>query len=308
MLLLAALRVGGEPSAGPESVPSRFAAETLLTAVARAGERLVAVGAWGHVVLSDDGGRSWRQAASVPTRRTLTSVHFANAREGWVVGHDALVLHSADGGETWEVQHRNPEADAPLLSVWFEDAQHGIAVGGFGLLLETRDGGRSWQERRVGAEGEEPHLNHLFAAPDGTLLIAAEFGAAFRSRDRGASWQALRLPYEGSLWWGLALDEPPALLMFGMRGHVFRSEDMGDTWEPVETDTDRSLQGAAHFSDGRVVAVGHGGVVLTSADGGHSFRSSVQPDRSGLAAVAEGAGGAVLLFGEKGVASPVDRG
>ena len=122
----------------------------------------------------------------------------------------------------------------------------------------------------------------------------------FRSRDVGATWEPLRLPYEGSLWFGLGLEPLGRVLMFGMRGHVFRSDDLGDSWHPVETGSDQSLQGAVQLRDGRVVAVGLGGSVLTSRDGGLRFEPGPQRDRTGLASVAEAASGKLLLFGESG--------
>jgi photosystem II stability/assembly factor-like uncharacterized protein len=296
-----AARPSAEERLEPQAaVPSALAAHSLLLAVAQAGECFVAVGEWGHVVRSCDGGRSWRQASHVPVRQTLTAVAFVDAHQGWAVGHDALVLHTTDGGERWEIQHRAPEEEVPLLSVWFEDERHGIAVGGFGLLVETRDGGRSWERRRLGPVDEEPHLNCVFATPDGTLFIAAETGLAFRSRDGGSTWQRLELPYPGSLWHGLATDGAGTLLVLGMRGHAFRSSDAGESWQAVETHTDQSLQSAVRLRDGRIVAVGHGGVVLTSRDGGRSFSVETRPDRRGLAAVAEAPDGSWLLFGETG--------
>ena len=110
-----ALGSAAAESAPPEpAVASERAARSLLLGVAEAGPRLVAVGHRGHVVLSDDGGESWRQARSVPTRASLTAVRFVDAREGWAVGHDAIILHSSDGGETWELQQFAPELEAPL--------------------------------------------------------------------------------------------------------------------------------------------------------------------------------------------------
>jgi len=282
------------------AIASRLATQTLLLDVARAGERLVAVGEWGHVVLSDDGGSTWRQAQSVPTRMTLTELTFVDARQGWAVGHDAVVLHTGDGGETWELQFSAPEEEATLLSVWFENADHGIAVGSFGLAIETQDGGRSWNPRTLIEDEDPPHLNHLFAGPEGTLFIAAEFSWVYRSRDGGQSWERSRLPYEGSLWGGMSLDGS-GVLVFGMRGHAFRSEDLGESWQAVAMGTDQSLQAATRLAKGGIVIVGLGGVVVTSADGGRTFSSAVEANRRGIAAVAEGADGALLLFGEAGV-------
>ena len=279
---------------------SRLATKTLLLDVARAGERLVAVGEWGHVVLSDDGGKTWRQAQSVPTRMTLTELAFVDARQGWAVGHDAVVLHTSDGGETWELQFSAPEEEATLLSVWFENADHGIAVGSFGLAIETRDGGRSWEPRTLIEDEDPPHLNHLFAGPEDTLFIAAEFAWVYRSRDGGRSWERFRPPYEGSFWGGMPLDGS-GVLVFGMRGHAFRSEDLGERWQELDTGTNQSLQDATRLVGGGIVMVGLGGVVVTSADGGRTFTAAVEADRRGIAAVAEGADGALLLFGEAGI-------
>jgi photosystem II stability/assembly factor-like uncharacterized protein len=128
----------------------------------------------------------------VPTRLTLTAVFFADDQHGWAVGHDALILHSSDGGERWEIQHADPEQESPLLSVWFENAQHGIAVGAFSMTLETRDGGQSWESRPLieGAQGDL-HLNEIFGVGRGSVFIAAEAGTVYRSRDAGATFEAL---------------------------------------------------------------------------------------------------------------------
>jgi photosystem II stability/assembly factor-like uncharacterized protein len=287
---------------------SRLATKTLLLAVARAEGRLVAVGEWGHVILSDDAGATWRQAESVPTRATLTDVTFVDAQRGWAVGHDLVVLHTRDGGEHWERQFAAPEDESPLLGVWFENPRHGIAVGAFGLLLETGDGGETWQRRAVSDDPEQDfHLNAIFGGPGDAVFIAAEFGSVFRSGDAGASWERLRPPYEGSFWGGMRLDGD-AILVFGMRGHVFRSEDLGETWEEVASDTDQSLQSGIRLAEGTVVLVGLGGAVLSSYDGGRRFSATTQPDRRGIASVAEGPSGTLLLFGEMGVKRTAVRG
>jgi photosystem II stability/assembly factor-like uncharacterized protein len=302
--LLAGLGVVAEGAADRQraALPSRLATETLLLDAAWVGDRLVAVGEWGHVLLSDDGGEDWRQARLVPTQATLTAVAFANAREGWAVGHDAVVLHTADAGETWEIQYAAPEEEAALLGVWFGDAERGLAVGAFGMMLETRDGGETWARRRM-SHGEHPddrHLNDVFPGPNGSLFVPAEGGTVLRSRDAGASWERLHLPYEGSFWGGIALEED-AVVVFGMRGNLFRSDDLGETWHALPTGTDQSLQGATRLRDGALVVVGLGGVVLVGTKGGTSFTTATRPDRRGIAAVAEGTGKGLLLFGERGV-------
>lgn len=85
------------------AVPSPLAARSLLTGLARAGARVVAVGQRGHVLFSDDAGKSWNQA-DVPVSSDLVAVSFPNPDAGWIVGHDGVVLHSTDAGRSWTRQ------------------------------------------------------------------------------------------------------------------------------------------------------------------------------------------------------------
>ncbi|MDO6748847.1 WD40/YVTN/BNR-like repeat-containing protein, partial [Gilvimarinus sp. 1_MG-2023] len=90
----------------PLQTPAQTSAKAhtaLLLDITQAGERLVAVGAFGHILYSDDQGASWQQA-QVPVSVTLTAVSFADARHGWAVGHDGIILATEDGGLNWRKQ------------------------------------------------------------------------------------------------------------------------------------------------------------------------------------------------------------
>jgi photosystem II stability/assembly factor-like uncharacterized protein len=276
------------------------AIKSLVLQVARAGKSLVTVGEYGGVLLSDDQGKSWRQAQSVPTTTTLTSVSFVDEKQGWAVGHGGVIIATKDGGENWRLLAGKPDGPEILFSVFFTDANHGMAVGPYGYAIETTDGGNTWIKREL-AQGEdgERHLNQIFAGPSGTLLIAAEAGTVFRSEDGGRTWAAIKVPYKGSLWGGLALSDG-TLLLYGMRGHVLRSADKGASWTDAVAG-DQSLSGAAQFSDGTLVLVGLGGAVLRSRDGGKTFEATINLERTSYTAVAEGAGGTPILFGLTGV-------
>lgn len=291
---------GAEGEAIPQAaVRMTHAARAPLLHAAAAGARLVAVGDYGIVILSDDGGESWRQAQTVPVRTTLTGVSFVDERRGWAVGHGGTVLRTTDGGDNWSLQYLAPVKD-PLLSVWFESANHGFAVGAFGFAMETQDGGVSWKDLRV-AEGEDHdrHFNRVFPGPDGAIFIAAEAGTAFRSDDRGRTWNVLKLPYEGSLWGGLTLADGTVLL-YGMGGHAFRTRDKGTTWEAIATGTDSSLTDGIQLPDGRIVLVGLGGAVAFGNPDGSPLTALVRPDRHYLASVAQASGSALLVFGQGG--------
>src|SRR6187455_2026990 len=90
------------PFLDPLDVPAQLsplAGKSLVQAVARAGATLVAVGQRGHILVSADDGKSWRQSP-VPVSSDLVSVFFVGERKGWAVGHDGVILATADGGAT----------------------------------------------------------------------------------------------------------------------------------------------------------------------------------------------------------------
>jgi photosystem II stability/assembly factor-like uncharacterized protein len=316
-----------DPAARP-AVIAPLAAESLLIDLARAGSRIVAVGERGHVLRSEDAGRSWTQLP-VPASSNLTAVYFADAENGWAVGHVETILRTRDGGSQWELVHFAPENPQPLLDVWFADAMHGIAVGAYGVIYVTSDGGSVWSQVPFapaplpGAEKVEPdpdemeaefdlgfefHLNAIARGPGRRVYLGAEAGRLFRSDDDGATWRELPSPYDGSFHGIVPLDGD-ALLAFGLRGNLFRSEDGGSTWAAIETGTTALLNAGARVGEDGVVIVGMAGTVLTSRDGGRSFELSRQPDRRALSAVLPTGDGALVVAGEGGarrLALPAD--
>lgn len=266
------------PAPAAAAFKAPHATRAPMMAGARAGNRLVGVGDYGTVLLSDDNGQSWRQAAQMPTRETLTAVSFVDERQGWAVGHGGIVLATRDGGENWQQLHAAGK-EVVLFSVRFADAQHGLAVGAFGYAMETRDGGRNWRQLSL-AQGDQAdrHLYHIFSGADASLWITAEAGVVLRAEGGDDHFAALTLPYKGSIWGGLGLKDG-SLLVWGMRGHVLLSTDQGQSWRDVPTGTDQSLTAGMQMANGEIVLAGLGGVLLRSRDGGHSFTLQTRPER-----------------------------
>ncbi|MEG9861723.1 MAG: YCF48-related protein [Parvularculales bacterium] len=290
-----------QPQPTGHALQSDLATRTLLLDAARSGDRLVAVGEHGHVVYSDDNGKTWTQASSVPTQVTLTSVTFPGGQTGYAAGHDTTILKTVDGGDTWTLLHNSPSSDAPVLTLYFEDENNGLAMGAFSLVLETKDGGRTWTERSLtGDPYDDLHLNGAFGARDGSIYVAAEFGTVYKSSDGGATFQTIQTPYEGSFWGGMGLPDG-GVLVHGMRGNAYRTDDNGRSWKHIPTGAPLSFASATQLSNGTIVMTGLSGAVAYSEDGGHSFRTYIRPDRLGYSAVLEGADGNIVLFGEPGV-------
>jgi photosystem II stability/assembly factor-like uncharacterized protein len=284
------------------------AAQADMLATAWAGARVVAVGAHGVVLLSDDQGKHWRQAARVPLDATLTGVSFVDDKEGWAVGQAGVVLHTRDGGEQWEVQRSTPDQDRPLFAVHFFDRANGVAVGLWSLVLTTSDGGQHWTSRQLdapaGARRADLNLFGLFAGPGNALYAAAEKGYVLHSADRGASWHYLSTGYAGSFWTGVALPDG-GLLVGGLRGALYRSADAGQSWVRINTGSTASITGLARTGRERgVLGVGQDGLILRSADDGASFQASYRQDRLPLNAVLSNAGAMPMLMSARGPVPP----
>jgi photosystem II stability/assembly factor-like uncharacterized protein len=281
------------------AIRAPLAQRSLLLDAASIGGRLVAVGERGHILLSDDAGLEWRQA-SVPTTATLTGVFFHSRELGWAVGHDAVILRTRDGGETWELLHRAPEEERPFLDVWFANENEGFAIGAYGFFFATTDGGDSWDSRKI--SDFDAHLHHLSRSANGRMYIAAEMGMIYRSDDDGESWIELPSPYQGSFFATVPLDGD-AVLLAGLRGHLFRSDDAGDNWREIETGTVAMLTDGLVLADGRPLIAGLGGTILVSGDGGQTFDLYPMADRRGISSVVPAGTNGVLLVGNQGAST-----
>lgn len=290
------------PVSDPATRPAmmvREPAKAYLTGLALAGRRLVAVGERGVIVLSDDSGKSWRQAR-VPTSASLTAVQFPSPKQGWAVGHYGVILHSGDGGETWtrqldgaqaaQLALRDAEAaagqgaaaqrylaeaqrlvqdgpDKPFLGVHFTDERNGIVVGAYNLAFRTRDGGKSWTS--LMGQLDNPRGNHLYAvqAAGAAVYIAGEQGLVLRSTDGGARFERVDTGYKGSFF-ALAVPGDGEVVVAGLRGNAYRSNDRGASWNKLEVPAPVSITAASTRSGSPPLLANQAGQLLAFAPGG----------------------------------------
>ena len=284
------------------AVKMEAAQHSLLLDVEYAGMRLVTVGERGHILYSDDQGKSWQQA-DVGAMAHLTAVFFINDKLGWAVGEDQVILRTEDGGTSWMRIYDNRTADivAPLLDILFIDEQTGFAIGAYGTSLSSTDGGQIWEDVRERIENiDEWHYNAITRTAGGNLYIAGEKGFVYRSDDNGQSWEVLRIPriltpeeiedfvepfYEISFLGVIPTKKEERLVFFGVGGRIFVTDDGGQSWREVEVDTSAGLAGGSLLADGSMIIVGSDGVVLKGDVDAQSFTVHVRDDRLPLTAV-----------------------
>ena len=295
-MCLGLVKLAAQPIDG-DSVIAPLAKNSLLLDVHGGGERAVAVGERGHILLSTDDGNNWRQVAA-PTRRTLTGVFLIDDKTVWAVGHQSVILKSGDGGETWAKANAENDPETAYLDILFLDAKTGFIVGSYGKFLSTSDGGKTWTEAK---QDDDPHLSHIIPAPDGGLWLTGEFGTVRRSGDRDKRWVLLSTPYEGTFFGAVPFAKRGALV-FGLRGNIFRSGDGGE-WLKIESPTKALLHAGLALADGRLVLAAAAGQLLVSADEGRSFHLAVWPGAASATATSlwQASDGGLLLASDKGM-------
>ncbi|MBN2791430.1 MAG: glycosyl hydrolase [Desulfuromonadales bacterium] len=326
---------GNYPSLATSSVPSAKALGAAMLAVAHAGDRLVAVGERGIILLSDDNGEHWRQTMT-PVRTTLTAVTFADSKTGWAVGHLGVVLHTVDGGESWSKQLDGVEAaalvlaaaekraaaerdaeerddllgraqrlvddgpDKPFLGLYFSDTGNGFIFGAFNLIFRTTDGGKTWVpwQDRV----ENPMELHFYgmSAVGETLYLAGEQGMLLRSDDGGDHFVSLESPYEGS-YFGLITDSAGNIVAYGLRGNAYHSSDGGENWDQIEMDGQVSLSAGINLADGGMALLSQAGDLLVSSDGGQTFAPHPNSEPMPATDLAQAADGNLVVASLRGL-------
>jgi photosystem II stability/assembly factor-like uncharacterized protein len=216
---------------------------------------------------------------SHPETADLHGVFFVNEQEGWVVGANATILHTTDGGATWLPQVSNGLTDITAVQ-FLDNSRQGWAVGDQGVILHTTNGGETW-DRQTSAT--EAFLQALQILPDGRQgWVVGGSGTILYTTDGGASWHSQPLSPDLSTVFLAAVHFLPDGRQgwtVGGNGLILHTADGGTSWSPEISGTQRDLRAVQFLADGRQGwIVGYGapigdapndtGTILRTTDGG----------------------------------------
>lgn len=231
----------------------------------------------------------------------FSQVYAAASGEAWVAGEGGRILHTTDGGATWQQQATG--VGASLVGLAFSDSEHGWAVSAAmpGVVLKTIDGGAHWRLTTIGtrerylsvsASGSDVWLGGMEYRSD-----CAEEGAGLvaHSADGGDTWTTatagpravLDLQFVGGQGW--ALSGIP--YWWDSAGRLLHTTD-GATWTEVKIGPSGSVRGfrAMYFADeneGWILADGdyEGTRLLHTIDGGAHWGAITIREAWGLQAL-----------------------
>lgn len=269
------------------------------------------VGSAGLLLTSEDGGKTWqrrrlnegRPGNALHQDLDLYDIAFApDGKSGWIIGEEGLIMHTTDGGSTWQVQHS--KATTRLLSLAVVNDHEVSAVGDHGTLLWTNDSGQTWQLTT---------LNNLtfyavaFSDPNNGWVVG-EFQTILHSSDGGKTWDVQRggkvADFTVPPYFVVVPQGNQNVIVAGQSGVYAISKDGGKSWQDGKLPTDRSIYGAsagkASSTAGTVWLAGAEGTIFQGVPGSEwqtkdpTFQDLTAVTSSGHLGIAVGLGGTVL--------------
>ena len=231
----------------------------------------LAVGSYGLMRETADGGETWTTADPLTTKALLGVTAAGDTQI--VVGQQGTIFRRIEGADWKQVEAGLTQR---RMDVDLNDSGLGYIVGEFGFMAKSEDAGLTWTMvtkdwESVNEEGYEPHLYSTVVKNDGTIFVAGEFGLIMMSTDRGQTFKQVHGGDEGVFAVHFAKDGSGSGYAVGQEGLVLKTLDAGSTWSSVAIDTNSNLLG---------VWSGNGEVVVTairdllrSNDDGKSFTS-----------------------------------
>lgn len=272
-----------------------------------------AVGEFGSMIHTTDGGHSWYEQEYARTD-DIYSVAMTSGDEGWAVGDNGTILHTIDGGDDWIEQTSG--VSGGLNDVVFVDSLNGWAVGDNEVILHTSNRGVTWNVQ---------HQNFIPGAINAITFLSPTEGWAvgsarkvYHTTDGGTNWiQKVVGSGSPATYSGITFADPSLGFIVGSGGEIWRTEDGGLTWAPVASGTTANLNAVAMKNSFAGWIGGDAGIFLSTINGGQSWSSATITDGSNLNSLCWMAGklwatgelGHILVSTNSGVSwSPVDQG
>ena len=178
---------------------------------------------------------------------------------------DGVVIKTMDSGETWEQVSSGVFPGLQASSV--PTLETGYAVGWEGYMIKTTDGGDTWEEITI--ENNIWELTDVeFYDEENGVVIGDE--TAWVTSDGGETWTAAtgiaKVPY------AVTYADETTLYAACNENYIYKSVNGGLTWTEIHSGFIGQLLLGVDFLDADFgVAVGDGGVILMTEDGGATW-------------------------------------
>lgn len=214
----------------------------------------------------------WKVIHPYPTSNNLIDAHFYSETQGWICGTQGLIMHTNDGGETWEVQHQNP--DEALWSIFFLGENLGWSVG-WSKIYHTNNGGDSWESQDFPSVMGD--LTDVFFINPDTGWIVGTYQIVLKTTDGGNTWTKIQnyLTAHKCFWSVSFPDELHGCAagdwMLDDKGFIMVTNDGGLSWTETTPDWATNYQNVFFLDSLTGWACGWDGNLVKTTDGGYTW-------------------------------------
>lgn len=134
------------------------------------------------IAYTGNGGETWTEMPSFGSKSKVLSLSILSEKEGFVFTKDGELLHTEDGGESWDVETvtvgKGGTDAGEIISCDFNfyDRENGEVVliynsssGTYLVWLKTRDGGKTWSENRI-SHPKDVYVTDVYLTGDGNYV------------------------------------------------------------------------------------------------------------------------------------------
>ena len=201
---------------------------------------------------------------SLPSEAIFSDIAFTgNSDRGWLVGTQANLFETNDGGETWSQKEIELDNEKVSLEAISFDGDEGWVVGQPSILLHTVDGGNSWSRIPLSTKLPGSPLD-IVALGQSTAEMVTNLGAIYKTTDGGKNWKAL---VEGSVGVARSIkrSDDGRYVAVSAKGNFYSTWEPGETeWTPHQRTSSRRLQNMGFSDDGRLWLLARGGQIQFS--------------------------------------------
>jgi photosystem II stability/assembly factor-like uncharacterized protein len=246
-----------------------------------------AVGAYGQVIKKDEAANAQFEVLNKKPNHWMTDMDFINADTGWVVGGESMddsgtkegvILHTTDGGITWENQLTKPYF---FNSVDFVNETEGWAVGSQGIsmaegvIMHTINGGHTWTSQ---SNPIIESVDKVFFLDENNGWVVSNdwWGQIAHTTNGGQSWASQTNPTKNPIV-DIFFINPDKGWAVGMDSTILRTTNGGQTWLRTELTVSNNwyFRSVFFIDELHGWTVGVYGVIMLTNDGGVTWQEVV---------------------------------